>query len=278
MDRAVLLEDVWKYFNSVPIIKGISLEIGVGELVYLVGPNGAGKTTLLKLIAGLELPDRGKVKVLELDTRSVRIQDLARYVGYVPQTPWYMFSEDSVEKELIFTCRNLGYSESLCLEKARTIARELGIEHLLSESPYTLSEGQARIIAIASALVHEPKVLLLDEPTSALDHVSKERLIDVIERIRSGRAIVIATHDLDLATRLKPSRIVVLYEGRKILDTDYRGFIEVLPSLESYGIVLPDTVKAMLWLLGSYGLSLDVDDAIDALYRDRDRVCTQITD
>ncbi len=244
-------------------IDSISFEVDYGELVVLLGANGSGKTTVLKLIAGLLKPSSGRVYVAGYDTTENPLSKIARAVGYIPQSPWTMFSQDTVYDEIVFTSRNLGVDRREYEARALSIASWLNLSHLLDRNPLTLSEGEARRLAIASAIVHNPKILLFDEPTSALDYNGKKALREIIlGLLKHGYTIVIASHDIDFVSRLGNPRVIVLSNGRIVfddtLDKLYRDKRLVLDNR-----LLPPQFNTILELV--YGITSD--DSIYSIER-----------
>lgn len=196
-----------------PVIKGVDLSVGEGEVAAIYGPTGSGKTTLLLLLAGLLKPWRGEIYIMgeKLDENNAR--KLRALIGISFQNPDDMFFNDTVLDEIAYTPSRL-YGAEEGLKAARHAAETLGITHLLDKPPYKLSGGQKRLVSLAAAIAHKPKLLLLDEPTAYLDERSAEKIVELMEKLRKdGVAIVLATHDLELICRAA-DKTYVLKEGR----------------------------------------------------------------
>lgn len=201
------------------LLDDVAFEAGEG-LTLVLGPNGSGKTTLLRSLAGLE-PSEGRLRVAGLDPRAEPRSRFARAVGYVPQHAEEMLFAASVREELAFGPRNLlGRADP---ERLEGLARALGLAGLLDRHPLTLSGGERQRLALACAMAHGPRVLLLDEPTVGLDAAGLARCIEAMERARRRCAVLLASHDPGLLALA--DQALVLDEGR----VAYAGPVENMP-------------------------------------------------
>jgi energy-coupling factor transport system ATP-binding protein len=198
----------------------LSLDIHQGEFVALMGRNGAGKTTLLKQLVGLLTPDQGQVQLMApasgkpMDTRKASVEEIIKYVGYVPQNPNALLFNDTVGQELDFTRRGHGLPPG----EYDALLGTLGLTDHASHYPRDLSVGERQRVALASILVAEPQVLLLDEPTRGLDYVQKAALVTFLQHERArGRTIIMATHDVELVANCA-DRVILLGDGRVVVD------------------------------------------------------------
>ena len=170
-----------------------------------MGRNGSGKSTLLKLIAGLQKPARGRVRLGGLDTATASIEAIVRIVGYVPQNPGALLFKDTVLEELAFTRQ--GHKLPPDPSADRALLARLGLAEQAERYPRDLSTGQRQRVALAAILVAEPQVLLLDEPTRGLDYEQKEALTGILQQLRAqGRSVLLATHDVELVGPLRRPR------------------------------------------------------------------------
>jgi len=218
-EPAIAVEHLWFGYDGREILKDVSVRVEVGETVALMGRNGSGKTTLLKNLIGLLPPAHGKVKIAGMDARTTPLTELARRVGFVPQNPGRLLFNETLEKELRFTCRAHGLAET---NIAPLLAR-LGLGELASAYPRDLSTGERQRAALAAILIANPKVLLLDEPTRGLDYDSKEKLLAILADLsRDGVAILLATHDVELVAKCA-SRILILGDGEIVVDGPTRA-------------------------------------------------------
>ena len=201
-------------FGGLRVLQGIDLAVRPGESVVIAGPNGAGKTTLLRILAGLMRPEAGEVRVLG---HPVRGENPAgrRGIGFVSHQS-LLYDDLTLAQNLTFAARL--YRLAKPGEVARSALEAAGLASRADESPRRLSRGMAQRAAIARALLHRPRVLLLDEPFTALDAPAAERLrSELATRLTDGLGMVIVTHRLGEVWRVA-SRIAVLAEGRWACD------------------------------------------------------------
>ncbi len=206
--------NLWFDYGGVDALRGIELRARPGQLLALTGRNGSGKTTLLKHLVGLLQPRQGEIFVYGLDTRTTSVQQLIRYVGYVPQDPSSLLFADTVRQELEFTRRAHGLAPT----DHRRWLEMLGLEGLGERYPRDLSVGERQRVALASILIAEPSTLLLDEPTRGLDPLEKQELAAFLRaQTAEGHTVILATHDVELAAQCA-QRVIVIDEGRVIAD------------------------------------------------------------
>ncbi|ACK43036.1 MULTISPECIES: energy-coupling factor ABC transporter ATP-binding protein [Dictyoglomus] len=224
------LVDVSFYYVSERLaLNSISLEIKEGESIGILGPNGSGKSTLLKILDGLLFPQEGKVffEGRELREKSFEDPNFNRYfrkkVVLLFQNVDAILFSPTVRDELAFGLLQLGYSDSEIERKIYECSRKFRIENLLKRSPFQLSEGEKKKVALASLLIIEPDIILLDEPTNELDPRSVRELLSYIKELRAaGKTIITATHDLQMVNGFF-DRIFVMNEEKKILKVgDYK--------------------------------------------------------
>jgi heme exporter protein A len=197
-------------FGRVRVLRDVDLTLGAGEAIAVAGPNGAGKTTLLRLLAGLMRPSGGTISVLG---RPLRRQgpDARRALGLVSHQS-LLYDDLTVLENLVFAARLYGVPRPRAAALAALDGA--GLAGRAHDSPRRLSRGLTQRAAIARALLHAPRVLLLDEPFTALDAVSAERLrADLRGRLAAGMGVVIVTHHLGEVWDVA-SRVAVLVEGR----------------------------------------------------------------
>ncbi len=179
------------YGQDGPLLNDFSLELAAGERLGLVGPNGSGKTTLLRLIVGLERPESGSIHILGRECASE--PDFAaarREVGLVFQDSDDQLFCPTVHEDVAFGPFNLGLSHAEVHAVVHETLDLLGLRHLEERVTYKLSEGQKRLVALATVLAMKPKMLLLDEPTTGLDAQYEERLVAVLRGLRQEMLIV----------------------------------------------------------------------------------------
>lgn len=219
----VVFEDVsFGYGDGPDVLHGIQAEIRKGDSLAILGPNGAGKTTLLKMAMGLLKPRRGRVWVGGKSTRDQTVAEIARTIGYVFQSPSQMLFAPTVWEEVAFGPRNLGRPPDQIEADVRWALELVGLLDQARSSPWALSFGQQKRVAIASVLSMRSRILVMDEPTAGQDYRAYMRLMDAIARIAFGPApavdaLVFITHDLDLALSFA-NRVWVVADGRLIAD------------------------------------------------------------
>ncbi|MEU2773186.1 ATP-binding cassette domain-containing protein [Streptomyces sp. NPDC007162] len=227
--------------GRVDALRWVDLDVVPGETVALMGRNGAGKSTLLGALAGLVAPDSGSVLVGGAVPHRTRPRDLVRLVGLVPQEPRDLLYADTVGAECAAADQDAGAAPGTCRELVSGLLP--GVAD--GTHPRDLSEGQRLALALAVVLTARPPLLLLDEPTRGLDYAAKARLVGVLRALAAdGHAIVLATHDVELAAELA-QRVVLLAEGEVIADgpTD-----EIVVSSPSFAPQVTKILAPQRWL------------------------------
>lgn len=223
MEDMIRIEDIsYSYYNNIPALSHVSLNISEGERFAVIGSNGSGKSTLLQVINGLIHPMSGKVmfngrEVSEVALRNKEfLKHFRRSVGYVFQDSDVQLFCPTVYDELMFGPLQLGLSGDEIDQRVREIMGMLDISHLQDRPPHMLSGGEKKRVAIGSVLTMNPMVLLLDEPMSGLDPRTRSFLMGLIISLNeAGKTIIIAAHDLSLVSELQ-CRVGVLSEDHRI--------------------------------------------------------------
>ena len=213
--------------NKYQALHDISLEIPSNSFTGIVGHTGSGKSTLVQLFNGLLIPDSGRIEiddkfVIEGGKKKVKhVRELRKHLGLVFQFPEYQLFEETVEKDVAFGLRNYGVDEKTALEKAHKTLVSLGLdESYFKRSPFELSGGEKRKVALAGILVLEPKILVLDEPTAGLDPKSASDVMHLVAKLHEqGTTIIMITHDMDMLFRYC-ERVLLLKDGRLDYDGD----------------------------------------------------------
>jgi energy-coupling factor transport system ATP-binding protein len=203
-------------YGPATALAGVDLEVRAGEGVGLFGPNGAGKTTLTRLAVALLQPASGQVETGGRDTRGRAPEDFADVSGYLFQRPEDQLFAATVREEVGFTPRQLGWDRRRSEAAAGRVIERLGLAPAAGEHPYDLPRPMRRLVALASALVASPRLLVLDEPTAGLDRGSRRLLAEVVrEARRDGAGVLAVTHDPEFAVAAL-DRGVVLDAGRVV--------------------------------------------------------------
>lgn len=219
-DEPILtFENVHYRYNvfSEEILHGISCQVRRGETIALLGPNGSGKTTLVKQALGLLRPTHGSVRLFGEDTRKLSVAQLAARIGYVFQSPSAMLFAPTVRQEVCFGPENLGFSAQQQQASAQQAMEALSVAQFADRSPFSLSFGQQKRVAISSVLAMQSKILLLDEPTAGQDYRSYIAFMEYLRSLPHLDALLFITHDLDLALRFT-QRVLLLKDGKLVAD------------------------------------------------------------
>lgn len=262
----IKVEDVYfTYPNGFEALKGVSLEIDNGEFVAIMGQNGAGKTTLVKHFNGLLKPTRGRVLVDGVDTREVSVATLARKVGFVFQNPDHHLFSETVEDEIAFALRNFGFDEKTIRERVEWALNLLDLARYRRASPFMLSGGEKKRVALASVLAWNPKILVLDEPTIGQDMNQKEKLRQfIIQMRRQKRTIIIVTHDIEFVVECKP-RVVLMANGKILADGPAKEVLTNPDSITEASLLLPEITQVFLNLNDFPKNIIDVYEARDVI-------------
>ncbi|MEV2195562.1 ATP-binding cassette domain-containing protein [Streptomyces phaeochromogenes] len=208
------------------VLHSVTLTVDPGETVALMGRNGAGKSTLFAALVGLVAPASGSVRVGGVEPHRTAPRELIRHVGLVPQEPRDLLYADTVAGECTAADSDAGAEPGTC----RTLVSELLPGIADDTHPRDLSEGQRLALALAVVLTARPPLLLLDEPTRGLDYAAKSRLVTVLRGLAAeGHAIVLATHDVELAAELS-HRVVILADGEPVADGPTAEVVVASPS------------------------------------------------
>ncbi|MBS7615973.1 ATP-binding cassette domain-containing protein [Candidatus Bathyarchaeota archaeon] len=255
------------YPNGVEALKGISLTIHDGEFVAIMGENGAGKTTLVKHFNGLLKPTLGKVLVDGVETTKVSVASLARKVGFVFQNPDHQLFSETVEEEIAFALKNFGFSADIIEKRVTWALNLLGLTQYRRTSPFMLSGGERKRVALASVLAWDPTILILDEPTIGQDYQQKEKLRQFILQLKAqGKTIVMVTHDVEFVAECNP-RVLLMRGGKIVADGEARKVLTNPEILEHASIVPPQIAQIFIQLSE---LNLDFPKDVIDVYEARE--------
>jgi energy-coupling factor transport system ATP-binding protein len=199
---------------EVEALRGVSLAVEPGEVLGIIGGTGSGKSTLVRHMNLLLVPAGGEVLVDGVDAGTLKKSELRRRVGLVFQFPEAALFAPTVEEDVAFAPRRLGLDEEEVRERVRETLSLLGVGDLAGRSPFALSGGEKRRVAIAGVLAMGPEVLILDEPTAGLDPATRGELLALIRHLRgAGVSVVLVSHDLDEVAEVA-DRVCALHDGR----------------------------------------------------------------
>ena len=260
---------------SATAVHDLNLTIEDGEFVGVLGHTGSGKTTFVQHLNGLLKPTEGRVLVdgVDITQKGVKLLDVRKKVGLVFQYPEYQLFEETVAKDVAFGPKNMGLTKTEIEERVNwALAQvELDRDKVGNCSPFELSGGQMRRVAIAGVLAMKPECIVLDEATAMLDPIGRSEVISTIERLNrdEGITVVLITHHLNEAEHA--DRVIVMNEGRVAMDGAPREVFAQVEKLKSIGLTVPDTVELLYELRGA-GCDLPltaitVDECADAIAR-----------
>jgi energy-coupling factor transport system ATP-binding protein len=255
------------YPNGVEALKNVSLVVKNGEFIAIMGQNGAGKTTIVKHFNGLLKPSKGTIRVDGVETTKTSVASLARTVGFVFQNPDHQLFSETVEEEIAFALKNFGFEEEAIQKRVTWALNLLGLTQYRKTSPFMLSGGERKRVALASVLAWDPQILILDEPTIGQDYQQKEKLRQFIVQMQTQRkTVVIVTHDVEFVAECNP-RVVLMKEGKIVADGEGKEILTNLEAIAQSSIVLPQIAQIFKQLtpLGLPKNIIDIYEAKDML-------------
>ena len=263
-------------------LKDINLNINShDEFIAIVGHTGSGKSTMVQLLNALKFPSIGKIDIngeyiinKEIDNNidnkkyrkalikypklKFKLKPLRKNTGLVFQFPEYQLFEETVLKDIMFAPKNFFNDEKEAEDRARKVSEIIGIEDLLDKSPFSLSGGQMRKVAIAGVLAADPEILVLDEPTVGLDPIAKKELLELLKELNEKyhKTIVIITHDMDVVSEYI-KRVLVLKQGQLMYDGSKEELFKQEALVEECNLGLPTIVKLLKKLKKKLNIDLN---------------------
>ncbi len=257
-------------------LEDISFDINKGEFVGVIGHTGSGKSTLIQHLNGLLKPKSGSILIdgVDITGKDVKMRDIRRKIGLVFQYPEYQLFEETVHKDVAFGPLNLGLSQE---ETDQRVAEAIGLvgldyEEIANRSPFELSGGQKRRVAIAGVIAMKPEILILDEPTAGLDPKAHADILRMVERIHEVQqnSIILVSHNMGDIARLA-GKVLVMDRGRLALTGTPGEVFRQADLLESLGLGLPPATYLMRELQSKgvpvSGDILTMEEAEEELYR-----------
>lgn len=256
-------------------LDNINLEIKKGEFVAIIGHTGSGKSTLIQHFNGLEKPLSGKVYFDEMDVsqKGFDLDMLRAKVGLVFQYPEHQLFEATVIEDVCFGPKNMGLKKEAAVAKAKEALESVGVsEKLFKKSPFELSGGQKRRVAIAGVLAMEPDFLILDEPTAGLDPKGRDKILNIIKELhcKKGIGVILVSHSMDDVAKIA-DRIIVMNKGKIIYDDIPKEVFKHYKELEKIGLAAPQ-ITYIMHQLKEEGLDVNedvfmIEDAVESILK-----------
>lgn len=247
-------------------ISDVSIDIPSGTYLALIGHTGSGKSTVLQHLNALLQPTEGTVLIgsqeIKAHQKNKNLKAVRQKVGIVFQFPEHQLFEETVEKDIIFGPMNFGVSESEAKKRARVALKQVGLgEEILEKSPFDLSGGQMRRVAIAGVLAMGPDVIVLDEPTAGLDPRGRKEIMDMFYSLHKERGLstILVTHSMEDAARYA-DQIVIMQQGRVAKKGTPEEIFSETAELIQMGLDVPEVVRFQL------KLEEKIDSKLDKIY------------
>lgn len=252
-------------------VDNVNVEIDEGEMVGVIGHTGSGKSTLIQHLNGLLQPTSGKVFIdgEELWAEKSRLREIRFKVGLVFQYPEYQLFEETCYKDIAFGPKNMGLGEDEIDVRVRETARLVGIdEKLLKKSPFELSGGQKRRVAIAGVMAMNPKILILDEPASGLDPKGRDRILGLIKEYHQEKknTVLLVSHSMEDVAK-NASKILVMNKAKLFCYDDTEKVFHRADELTQMGLAVPQITKVFNRLKAA-GINIE-DDVYTVKYGSR---------
>lgn len=255
-------------------LKDINLTINDNDFVALIGHTGSGKSTLIQHLNGLLSPTKGKIYIDDIDIteKNVKLVDIRKKVGLVFQYSEYQLFEETIEKDIEFGPKNLGLSDEEIHQRVVKAMEMVGLDYneYKDKSPFDLSGGQKRRVAIAGVIAMNPKTLILDEPTAGLDPKGRDDILTQIKKLHDnyGMTIILVSHSMEDVANIA-DKVIVMNNGSVELQGPIDIVFKEVEKLESIGLAVPQVTYLMLKLKS---LGFDVSDGIYTIKQAKEEI------
>ncbi|CEK39846.1 energy-coupling factor transporter ATPase [Paraclostridium sordellii] len=251
---SIIIENLTHIYNEgMPFaskaLDNINLTIEDGDFVGLIGHTGSGKSTLIQHLNGILKPSTGKILINKVDItdKNLNLTDIRKKVGVVFQYPEYQLFEETVEKDIAFGPSNLGLEEEEIRKRVKTSMEAVGLDYdvFKDKSPFELSGGQKRRVAIAGVIAMNPEVLILDEPTAGLDPKGRDEIFELIKMLHDEKnmTIILSSHSMDDMAKLVKN-IIVMNEGKvEFMGSTREVFENHSNRLKEIGLDIPQVLE-----------------------------------
>lgn len=244
-------------------LNNINLEIEDGDFVALIGHTGSGKSTLIQHLNGLLKATSGNIIVdcMDLSDKQTRLSDIRKKVGLVFQYPEYQLFEETIEKDIEYGPKNLGLKQEEITARVKRAMEMVGLDYETYKelSPFELSGGQKRRVAIAGVIAMEPKVLILDEPTAGLDPHGRDEILEQIKKLHAqyDMTVILVSHSMEDVAKIA-NRVIVMNKAEVALDGTVAEVFKEIETLENIGLAVPQ-VTYLIRELRSKGFDISDD-------------------
>lgn len=246
-------------------LKDINIHINSGQFVAIIGHTGSGKSTIVQHINGLLKPTSGSIEVdnilIDSKKKNKQIKQLRKNVGMVFQYPEHQLFDETVEKDIAFGPLNFGDTKEVALQKVKEVVPLVQLsDDLLQKSPFELSGGQKRRVAIAGVLVSKPSVLILDEPTAGLDPIGRKQMMELFHSLhkREKLTTILVTHSMEYAA-MYANKIIVMNNGEVFMQGSPKEIFISAERLRKIGLDIPDTLQLALMVEKKFNVKLPND-------------------
>ena len=257
-------------------LDNINFEIEDGDFVALIGHTGSGKSTLIQHLNGLLKATSGNIIVdnIDLNDKKTKLSDIRKKVGLVFQYPEYQLFEETIEKDIEYGPRNLGLEQEEITTRVKRAMEMVGLDYEKYKelSPFELSGGQKRRVAIAGVIAMEPKVLILDEPTAGLDPHGRDEILAQIKKLHEQykMTVILVSHSMEDVAKIA-NRVIVMNKGKIALDGTVAEVFKEIDTLENIGLAVPQ-VTYLIKALRDKGFDISddiftIEDAKNALVK-----------
>ncbi|WP_082800086.1 ABC transporter ATP-binding protein [Metabacillus fastidiosus] len=226
-------------YNDKQVLKDINFSISQGDFVAILGPNGAGKSTMSQLFIKLLKPKQGDIYLKNEPISKLKTSELMQKLGYVFQNPEHQFICDTVEQELAYGLKMLGWEKEKWLPRVNELLEQFHLTDRRENNPFSLSQGQKRRLSVATMLTNDQQILILDEPTFGQDYINTKGLMTLLKNLNdSGKTIIMITHDMELVLNYA-NKVILINKNEVQYEGDVIPFFQNESLLRTSSITLP---------------------------------------
>ena len=264
----IKIENLNFSYRNKKIFEKLNLNVEKGKIVSIIGPNGCGKSTLVKILVGL-ISYNGRITIDDIPLLKDNRKEIRKRIGVVFTNPDNQFVAETVMDDVAFTLENMNYKKEDIRKKIEEVTKYLGIYDILESNPHDLNANQKQLVSLASALVHDPKILILDEALTSFDPVEKDRIIKLLQELnKEGLTVINISHDIE--DTLISDEIFVMNGGQIVLTGTKDEVYKEEKLLKSLGFNLPFTVdlsnRLMFYNLIDH-IIYDMKELVDTLWK-----------